>query len=132
MKKTMLFTICLLSSLMMAASPVRTVNLDNGLTVGVEICSDAIFRVCISPRDSFTEALLNRYGVVKTDWKPVESAFTHDEGQPAGLNERYIFQTAKGSLTIAKADGAICLKDASGRVVVQDILFRKPGSPEVR
>ena len=128
----MLFTICLLSSLMMAASPVRTVKLDNGLTVGVEICSDAIFRVCISPRDSFTEALLNRYGVVKTDWKPVESAFTHDEGQPAGLNERYIFQTAKGSLTIAKADGAICLKDASGRVVVQDILFRKPGSPEVR
>ncbi len=132
MKKTLLLSLFLLSSVLMTANPVQTVKLDNGLTVAVEVCSDAIFHVSISPKGSFTEPLLNRYGVVKTDWATVESTFTYDEGQPAGLNESYIFQTSKGTLTIAKADGVISLKDASGKVVVQDILFRKPGTPEVR
>ena len=132
MKKIISAILCLLSGIVLTAGPSQEVKLDNGLKVRVEICSDAIFRVCISPKGSFSEALLNRYGVVKTDWAPVESTYTYDEGQPAGLNESYIFTTAKGTLTIAKADGAICLKDASGRIVVQDILFRKPGSPEVR
>ncbi|MBR5924878.1 MAG: DUF5110 domain-containing protein [Bacteroidales bacterium] len=114
-----------------ASSP-RNVKLDNGLSMNVEVISESIFRVQISPDKTFPEALLNRYGVVKTDWPEVKVDYEFDAGQPAGLNETYVFSTGKATLCIAKANGAVTLKDADGKVVVRNILFRKPGSPEVR
>ena len=132
MKKALSAILCLLAGICLSAGPVQKVKLDNGLKLGVEVCSDAIFHVCISTSEPFPEPLMNRYGVVRSDWGDVTFSYEHDEGQPPGLNECYIFKTAAGSLTIARADGAICLKDASGQVIVRDILFRKPGSPEVR
>ena len=54
-----------------AANPVRTVIIDNGLSLNVEVCSESIFRVQISPDKTFQDALLNRYGVVKADWPGV-------------------------------------------------------------
>ena len=132
MKNNLLFAILLLATLPLAANPVHTIKLDNGLGLSVEVCSESIFRVQISPDKTFPEALLNRYGVVKTDWPEVKVDYEFDAGQPAGLNETYIFSTDKATLCIAKANGAVTLKDAAGNVVVRDILFRKPGSPEVR
>ena len=133
MNKRILFTLALaLSALSAFAATPRSVKLDNGLSMNVEVISESIFRVQISPDKTFPEALLNRYGVVKTDWPEVKVDYEFDAGQPAGLNETYIFSTGKATLCIAKANGAVTLKDADGKVVVRDILFRKPGSPEVR
>ena len=133
MNKRILLTLALaLSTLSAFAATPRSVKLDNGLSMNVEVISESIFRVQISPDKTFPEALLNRYGVVKTDWPEVKVDYEFDAGQPAGLNETYIFSTGKATLCIAKANGAVTLKDADGKVVVRDILFRKPGSPEVR
>ena len=132
MKKNLIIAILMLAAIPLAANPVRSVKLDNGLNLNVEVISESIFRVQISPNKDFPEALLNRYGVVKTDWPEVKVDYEFDAGQPAGLNETYIFSTGKATLCIAKANGAVTLKDADGKVVVRDILFRKPGSPEVR
>ena len=133
MNKRILLTLALaLSALSAFAATPRSVKLDNGLSMNVEVISESIFRVQISPDKTFPEALLNRYGVVKTDWPEVKVDYEFDAGQPAGLNETYIFSTGKATLCIAKANGAVTLKDADGKVVVRDILFRKPGSPEVR
>ena len=133
MNKRILLTLALaLSALSAFAATPRSVKLDNGLSMNVEVISESIFRVQISPDKTFPEALLNRYGVVKTDWPEVKVDYEFDAGQPAGLNETYIFSTGKATLCIAKANGAVTLKDADGKVVVRDILFRKPGSPEVK
>ena len=132
MKKNLIIAILMLAAIPLAANPARNVKLDNGLNINVEVISESIFRVQISPNKDFPEALLNRYGVVKTDWPEVKVDYEFDAGQPAGLNETYVFSTGKATLCIAKANGAVTLKDAAGKVVVRDILFRKPGSPEVK
>ena len=131
-KKILVLLASAVLSISAFASSPRNVKLDNGLSMNVEVISESIFRVQISPDKTFPEALLNRYGVVKTDWPEVKVDYEFDAGQPAGLNETYIFSTGKATLCIAKANGAVTLKDADGKVVVRDILFRKPGSPEVR
>ena len=56
------------AAITLAAKPVHKIKLDNGLTMAVEFCKDDIFRISISTQNSFPEALLNRYGVVKTDF----------------------------------------------------------------
>ncbi|MBP5567085.1 MAG: DUF5110 domain-containing protein [Bacteroidales bacterium] len=132
MKRFLLILVSAAAAISALAGTPRSVKLDNGLSLNVEVISESIFRVQISPTKTFPEALLNRYGVVRTDWPEVETNYEFDAGQPAGLNETYIFSTPKATLCIAKANGAVTLKDATGRVVVRDILFRRPGSPEVR
>ena len=131
-KRFLLILVSAAAAISALAGTPRSVKLDNGLSLNVEVISESIFRVQISPTKTFPEALLNRYGVVRTDWPEVETNYEFDAGQPAGLNETYIFSTPKATLCIAKANGAVTLKDATGRVVVRDILFRRPGSPEVR
>ena len=124
MKKYLIIAILMLAAIPLAANPVRNVKLDNGLNMNVEVISESIFRVQISPNKDFPEALLNRYGVVKTDWPEVKVDYEADGD--------YVFSTGKATLCIAKANGAVTLKDADGKVVVRDILFRRPGSPEVK
>ena len=131
MRKQFLSAFVLLFAVAAYANPVHKLKLDNGLTVGVEVCADGIYHVNISPRGTFSESLMNRYGIVKTDWTPVGSSCRLDEGQPAGLNESYIVSTACGSITISKATGSISVKDADGKEIIREIAFRKAGSREV-
>ena len=114
------------------ANPVHKLKLDNGLTMQVEACSGNIFHINISTRPGFSEALLSRYGIVKTDWNEVGEDFVFDEGQPAGLNESYILRTENATLKILKSDGVISLLDPDDKAIIREICFRKPGSPEVK
>ena len=47
------------------------VCLQNGLNMNVEVCTDGIFRIRVTPRSTFSESLMQRYGIIKTDWDPV-------------------------------------------------------------
>ena len=107
------------------AHPSRTIKLDNGLTLGVEVCADGIFHVQVSPRETFTESLMTRYGIVRGEWPEV--VYTLE--QPAGA---YVFKSARASLTVSAADGSMTLKDAEGREVVRRIAFLQPGSAPVQ
>ena len=40
--------------------------------MNVEICSDQIIRVRIAPRDTFSESLLERYKILRTNWDAVD------------------------------------------------------------
>ena len=125
MKKILISSILFLSCLVLTGNPVNKIKLDNGLTLGVEVCQDGIFHVNISPRDSFSESLMIRYGVVKSDWEAVDHTFTQDA-------ESYHFSTPKGSISVSKATGAICLRDASGAALVRELVFVGPGSGRVK
>ena len=132
MKKILLLSaICLFTGSALFANPTYKLKTDNGLNMQVEVCSGRIFHVNVSPRQEFSEALMNRYGIVKTDWEPVESSFRLEEGQPAGLNDCFVVSSPSGSLSIAKADGNIQVLDADGNIIVSEIAFRKAGSREV-
>jgi alpha-glucosidase len=115
MRKLLLATICLLSGLLLQANPTHTVKLGNGLTIGVEACSDGIFRVKVSPRTDFSESLMERYGVLKTDW-PNTSSKISDKGKWSITTDGY-------TLSIDKKSGQISVNDAKGKAVIKDIRF---------
>ena len=125
MKKALLSAIViLLSFLTSKAGPTNSFRTDSGLTIGAELCRDGIFRIRISQKGDFTESLMNRYGVVRSDWP--EAACTVSE-TPA-----YWLLTGKSaSLRIEKSTGAMSLLDASGKPVVRQISFCGPASKEV-
>lgn len=125
MKKTFAFIISLFAVLLAMANPVHKVSLENGLTIGVEVCKGDIFRICISPDGQFPEALLNRYGIVRTDWPSVGET-VKDEG------DFFTVSTASAGIVIDKAKGTICLTDSKGDSIVREIVFHKGGSAEVK
>ena len=48
------------------------IRLHGGLKMRVEVCTDGIFRVRITPRETFSESLMERYHLIKTDWEATE------------------------------------------------------------
>ncbi|MBR5703047.1 MAG: DUF5110 domain-containing protein [Bacteroidales bacterium] len=107
------------------ANPVHQVKLADGPTVKVEVCADGIFHVQVSPGGAFTESLMNRYGITRTDWPQAEYSLEQPDGA-------YVFKSAKGSLTLSAQDGSLTLKDAEGRTVVRRICYMQPGSEPVK
>lgn len=106
-----------------AAEPASTfeVALDNGLQMQVDVCTDRIFRVRIAPGD-FPESLLERYGVLKTDWAPVQVT-RKKEGRNTVLT------TDACRLTIDRSNGAIRLQDLDGRTRIRKVAFLPAGDP---
>ena len=123
-KTVLLAALLLVACLGASARPVQKIKLDNGLNVGVEVCAPGIFHIRVSPRETFSESLMARYGIVRTDWP--EAEFNLE--QPTGA---YVFKTWNGSLTLSKAEGSMTLKDADGRTVVRRISFLPSGSEPV-
>ena len=125
MKKALLSAIViLLSFLTSKAGPTNSFRTDSGLTIGAELCRDGIFRIRISQKGDFTESLMNRYGVVRSDWP--EAACTVSE-----TPFHWLLTGKSASLRIEKSTGAISLLDASGKPVVRQISFCGPASKEV-
>ena len=97
-----------------AAATERTIKLDNGNTVRVDVCDEGIFRVRISPRKEFEESLMERYGCIKTDWKALRT-------NEISKGNEWTVSTKSYSLTVNKKTGAISLKDTKGKTVVREI-----------
>ena len=123
-KTVLLAALLLVACLGASARPVQIIKLDNGLNMGVEVCAPGIFHIRVSPRETFSESLMTRYGIVRTDWPEAEYSLE----QPTGA---YVFKTGNGSLTLSKAEGSMTLKDADGRTVVRRISFLPSGSEPV-
>ena len=106
----------------LAANESRTVKTNNGLNVKVQACTDGIFRIQVSPRDQFAESLMERYGIVKTDWTPVNAKFKETRGT-------LTVTTATNTLVLNKKDGSISLTGNDGRKLVRELEFVKSGAP---
>lgn len=55
-------------------------KLRSGQKMRIDVCSDRIFRVRVTPADTFAESLLERYGLLKTDWEPVQVTQRNEGG----------------------------------------------------
>ena len=116
MKKLKLLVAALLAGWTALAGPAHKVQLSNGLTVGVEACSDGIFRVKVSPRSDFSESLMERYGLLTTQWEAVQEKVSAD-------GRTWTLTTPTHKLVLDKKTGNIRVLTADGKTVVEGVEF---------
>lgn len=116
MKKILLAVACFAMTLLAQANPAHKVKINDGLTVSVEACSESIFRIKVSPRKDFTESLMERYELIKTDWSEVKT----DISDKGGV---WTLKTPEYSLAINKKTGVMTVKDAKGGKVIREVRF---------
>lgn len=116
MKKILLAVACCAMTLLAQANPTHKVKINDGLTVSVEACSESIFRIKVSPRKDFTESLMERYELIKTDWSEVKT----DISDKGGV---WTLKTPEYSLAINKKTGVMTVKDAKGGKVIREVRF---------
>ena len=116
MKKILLAVACCAMTLLAQANPAHKVKINDGLTVSVEACSESIFRIKVSPRKDFTESLMERYELIKTDWSDVKT----DISDKGGV---WTLKTSEYSLAINKKTGVMTVKDAKGGKVIREVRF---------
>lgn len=91
------------------------IPLATGDTLRVEAYSEQIIRVRLSRERAFKESLLERYGIVRTDWPEVNCEYKADDATAT-------FTTAGASLEVNKAEGTLVLKDKKGQVRCRKIM----------
>lgn len=116
MKKILLAVACFAMTLLAQANPTHKVKINDGLTVSVEACSGSIFRIKVSPRKDFTESLMERYELIKTDWSEVKT----DISDKGGV---WTLKTPEYSLAINKKTGVMTVKDAKGGKMIREVRF---------
>ena len=116
MKKILLAVACCAMNLLAQANPAHKVKINDGLTVSVEACSESIFRIKVSPRKDFTESLMERYELIKTDWSDVKT----DISDKGGV---WTLKTSEYSLAINKKTGVMTVKDSKGGKVIREVRF---------
>lgn len=98
------------------------IKLDDGSRLSVEICSGNTVHIKISPNGTFSESLLERYGILKTDWDDFKVVKTVKNGAVK-------FEFDDKVLTVNRKNGDISISDAtSGEPVMGMIHFSEPGS----
>lgn len=122
MKRLITFAAGMLVLLNLAAgNKTYMVKLDNGDRVLIEACAEGIFRVKASTHESFEESLMERYGLIKTDWAPVGEKISEN-------GKTWTIKTSSAALSIDRASGIMRLCDASGKQIAGDIRFVGAGN----
>ena len=134
MKRILSLSLTLMAALLLAgnlstakaaqpATPTQTetVRLSCGAEMKIEVCAPGIFRVRISPDGSFPQSLMERYGILKTDWEKPSVKEQRDA-------DKWTLTTSTHALTVDLKAQTIGLKDASGKELVDGISFHPGGS----
>jgi alpha-glucosidase (family GH31 glycosyl hydrolase) len=104
------------------ADPVR-LALGSGDTLRVEPLTANIIRVRLSPDGRFAPSLMERYGIIRTNWTRCEFTVSKASGETT-------ISTSAGSLTVSSADGRMQLHDDQGRTVCEGILLQPTRVPD--
>lgn len=122
MKKLILLLLTAALAIPMSAQTPTEFNikLDNRMQINLQVCTDEIFRVRVTPRENYAENLMVRYGLQKTDWQRI-ACHTQEEGNTLQI------ATGKYILTVDRKDGTLRVADKNGRIVLQRVAFR-PGT----
>lgn len=109
MKARIVLLLSMLLALPLGAAQIDTYTLSSGETVRVEALSPNIIRIRISPSGEFPQSLMERYGILKTDWEP--------------------FGASGSSIVFNAASETFSFLDASGKALIDGISFHGAGSP---
>ena len=91
-------------------------------TLKIEVCAPGIFRVRISPSGEFPQSLMERYGILKTDWE-TPAVKEHKDA------DIWTMSTSTHTLKVDIKAQTISLMDAAGKEIISDLSFQGPGSP---
>lgn len=98
------------------------VRLQNRLNMNIEVCTDEIFRIRITPNSSFSESLMQRYGIVKNDWEPIVVSKSEN-------NQVFEILTDSHRLKVNKKTGEITVSDRNGKVILEKVVFATSADP---
>ncbi|MBP3641547.1 DUF5110 domain-containing protein [Parabacteroides johnsonii] len=125
MKKIYYLLVCLflLQSVFAAREKqIFDIRLQNGLNMNVEVCTDGIFRIRVTPHSTFSESLMQRYGIIKTDWSPVPVS-------QKDYKQQIEVSTGAYRLKIDKKTGVISVSDRKERVIIEKVIFLTSADP---
>ncbi|MGI6048357.1 MAG: TIM-barrel domain-containing protein [Petrimonas sp.] len=95
------------------------ISLSDGKVLRIQPCQNEIFRVKVSSNGEFQETIMERYGIIKTDWEPIKA--THKK--KGGKHE---ISTQSHTLTVDATTGNITVTGNRGEVLIKKISFIKP------
>ena len=74
-----------------AQSEEKRINIQfsNKATVRIQACSDCIFRIRVSADNLFPETLMERYGILKTDWNASDAWLKTEKGKQVIATTNY-------------------------------------------
>jgi alpha-glucosidase (family GH31 glycosyl hydrolase) len=110
-----IFTVCVVFACGHAFAKPVDIVLDGGDVLRVEPVADKIIRIRLSADGRFEPSLMERYGIVRTNWPACEFKASEENGITRIVG-------AGGSLTVRKADGRMQLADAKGRIICDQII----------
>ncbi|HEY3369788.1 MAG TPA: TIM-barrel domain-containing protein [Prolixibacteraceae bacterium] len=90
------------------------VSIKNNKYVSIQACTNQIFRIRVSSNTNFPETLMERYGILKTDWTSVNISLRTE-------NKNRIFQTEKYQLSVNEETGNISVADLNGKSIINTI-----------
>ena len=83
------------------------IPLSNSKYLLVQPCSNQIFRIRISDKAYFPETLMERYGIVKTDWDPIQFTTRKEK-------ENQIIKTSGFQFIVSETTGSFSVIDSNG------------------
>ncbi len=119
MKKNLiilLFPVFLFAGTVFAQEKSSVITLGNKMYLSIEPCADRIFRIRVSDSNDFPESLMERYGIVKTDWDKTEFTIKNK-------NDKKIISNSGYKFLIEKKSGKITIKDSSGKTIINNLSF---------
>lgn len=124
MNRFILSLITLLATALCAEAQIYDIQLKNGSKMQVQVCSPQIFRVKITTQDSFPESLMERYGILKTDWD-------FKDGSISQTSRKATISNGRSKLVINKEDGSLAMISSDGKTIVEKVQFIGSGEPLV-
>lgn len=124
MKKALFLSLVLLAASICASAQVYDIQLRNGNHMQVQVCSPQIFRIKITAQDAFPESLMERYGILKTDWN-FKGGSIRENSRKATVS------SPRCSLVIDKKDGTLSMVSADGRTIVEEVRYLDSDAPLV-
>ena len=111
-------TLALLSAIGGAIAKPVDLKLGDGDVLRVEAVTSGIFRVRLSAHGRFEPSLMERYGIVRTDWPALEARVSEERGVTR-------IATDTATLAVRLEDGRMQLLDAQGKAICEEILPQK-------
>ncbi len=106
---------CLLLNAQPSSGNIFTFSLHDNYTIQIEVCSNEIIHLH-SANGSFSQSLMERYGILKVDWPDAEVQSKNENGNQ-------IIQTAQFQLVFNQVTGELLVKDVKGNTIINSIRF---------
>lgn len=106
----------LVSGMRLGAKSSFDIKTADGLKMNIEVCTGKIVHIRMSQTDEFPESIMQRYGIVRSEW-PEINARCKEDGRKA------VISSGEFSITVNKKDGSFSVSDKDGKSIISSVSF---------